>query len=289
VPSDQGYRFYVDRLMSAQPLSPRERRTIRQLQQRIHEQVDEILREACRVVAELTRYTSIATPPIASASRLESIRLLFLDGRRILVVLVMESGRVEHLVVDAAGADSARVAVESLQTALNLVFGNKMCGELTAAPDFSSYPPPMARVLNQISSSIRDGLRPPQEDELVVQGEVNALREPEFQDLKRLDGLLNLLHSRKSIYNMLSGVGIQQPLAVIIGSESGYDKASEYSFVAARYSIGSTFAGAIGVFGPTRMRYSQAVPVVQTVAREVSAVLTTLMGGTEVDDPAALH
>jgi heat-inducible transcriptional repressor len=279
VPSDRGYRYYVDRLMSLQPIMPQERRSIRRLQERLNEQVNEILREACRLVSDLTRYTTVATPPIVPGSRLQAVRLLVLDPRRAIVVLALESGRVEHQVVETNEGDLAERDVPHLQAILNELFAGRACRDLAAPPDFSAHGLHRQRLLDRIAAAIQEGLRPPKGDELVVQGEANALREPEFHDLKRLDSLLELLHSRQAVYDLISHMDRGGAVAIIIGSEIGYEKARECSFVAAQYFIGGNSAGAIGVFGPTRMRYSQVVSVVETVAAQVSDVLTAVAGG----------
>jgi heat-inducible transcriptional repressor len=263
--------------MNADPLTERERAAIRHLRDLIDDQVDEILRDACRIVAELTKYTSVATPPIESESRLDAIRLLLLDARRLLVVLVLGSGRVAHAIVDASDWNGSR-DVESLQSILNGIVAGKTCGELRSSPNFDIYPPQMRKLLGRLCTAVADTLRPRSHDELVVHGEANVLREPEFQDLNRLDGLLDLLHSRQAIYDVLSVADMNDPVAIIIGSENEYERAREYSFVAAPYLIGPRVAGTIGVLGPTRMRYSQAIPVVTSVAHQVSMVLSTLSG-----------
>ncbi|HET6383915.1 MAG TPA: heat-inducible transcriptional repressor HrcA [Armatimonadota bacterium] len=278
IPSDRGYRYYVDRLMFPHALTSPERRAIKRLQDLLDQQVGEILREACRVIAELTRYTSLATPPVAHDSRLASVRLLALDTRRILVVLLLESGRVEHQVVEPRESFQ-RINMDLLQAAINAVLAGTECGQFPKVLDFSSHPARVRDLLERITAAIRERLRPKDPDELVLQGEANALREPEFQDLSRLDRLLELLHSRKAIYDVVSLAESEFPVTVVIGSESGYEQTREYSFIGARYSIAGSVAGTIGVVGPTRMRYSQAVPVVQTVARQITAVLTHLVAG----------
>jgi heat-inducible transcriptional repressor len=278
IPSDRGYRFYVDRLMSADPLTPDQRRTVRQMRVILHQEVDTILREACRIISVLTRYTSMATPPIVAESTLNTIRLLVLDVRRILVVMVLGSGRVEHVVVDAPEGDAQKIDVEQLQIRLNATLSGRSCGQMAGAGTVSSSAQ-TAGLQDRIVASVVEHLRPSAPDPLLVEGEFNVMREPEFQDLAHLDSLLELLHSRKAIYNVMSRLAPERPVTIIIGAETGFDKARECSFVAARYSIGDTVAGAIGVLGPMRMRYSQALPVVRTVARQVTSMLTTLVEG----------
>ena len=279
VPSDRGYRFYVDRLMSMEPLARRQALEVRRLRDLLDKQVHEILDEACRIVAELTRYTSVATPPIADESRIGLVRLLVLDPRRMMVVVVMDSGRVEHQFVDAPGYDLGRMNLDQLQFALNGVFGGRTCGSLPTEWSFQDYPPQIRGLLDRLAAAIRKAVDAAGRDQVVVQGETNVLREPEFHDMDRLDKLLELLHSGQMLREMIAVMGDRYPVTIVIGSESRYERAREYSFVAARYTIGSSVGGTIGVFGPTRMRYSQAIPVVQTVAEQVSRLLTGLAGG----------
>ncbi len=111
---------------------------------------------------------------------------------------------------------------------------------------------------------------------IYVEGANYVLRQPEFQDIMKLEAILNALEQRTMLYQLLSRKVLGPDVTVIIGSENPYREMQDTSFIGARYNIGERAAGIIGVIGPTRMDYRRAVAAVQAMADNLSGLLTDL-------------
>jgi heat-inducible transcriptional repressor len=195
-------------------------------------------------------------------------------ARKMLVVVVLDSGRVVHELlevdtpIDPVRATNfltsklAGLALEALDTA-----------ESHSAPD----DPPMLRdLLNKVLEFLKREAEESEETGIYLGGTSYILQQPEFRDAARLEAVLSALEQRKSLYRLFSSVYLGPGVTVLIGTENPVSDLRQCSFVGARYRIGGRVAGTIGVVGPTRMDYRRAVSAVQYMARNLGELLTDL-------------
>jgi heat-inducible transcriptional repressor len=268
IPSDRGYRFYVDKLMpNVLPTADAEQQITR-LRQAIYDEIDEVLRQTCRLLTSLTHYTAVATPPEASSLGLREVHLSPLDGRRCLLVVVPSSGEVKHRIIELgenlSASDLTRISnrlTEQLQGATAEALGALLTLEDENRPEGS---------FRQLIEVVRDLLLPPSGQEVMVEGTRHMLHQPEFRDVSRLESLLEVLEERRSVLELLRTAVEDRKVQVVIGEENTEEGLRECSLVAARYTAGPNAYGAIGVIGPTRMEYSTAVSTVGLVAEHLS-------------------
>ncbi len=268
IPSDKGYRVYVDRLMPAIALNADAEQRITSLRQALHDEIDEVLRQTCRLLTSLTRYTAVATPPETTSFSLREAHLSPLDGRRCLFVVVPSSGEVKHRILELSeplsAAELTRISnriTDQLQGATSDTVSALLEMQGDARPEGP---------FRQLLELLRDMLQPTSTQEVMVEGTRRMLQQPEFRDVARLEGLLEALEERRSVLELLRGAVADQQVQVIIGEETRDEGLRECSLVAARYSAGPGAFGAIGVIGPTRMEYGAAVSTVQIIARHLS-------------------
>ncbi|MBW3621995.1 MAG: heat-inducible transcriptional repressor HrcA [Armatimonadetes bacterium] len=269
IPSDRGYRFYVDRLMPSITPAPEAEAQLARLRQAISEEIDEVLKQTTRMLTSLTHYTAVAIPPEASGLVLREVHLSPLDGRRCLLVAVTSSGEAKSRIIELTDNLSASeltqlsnrltdhlkgMSPEEIQAVLS------RDGEDRAEGAFRSLLEILRDLLQRTSSS----------EEIMVEGTRHMLQQPEFRDVKRLENLLEVLEERRSVLELLREAVTNRAVQVIIGEENLEEGLRECSLIAARYSAGPGAYGAIGVIGPTRMAYSTALPTVELVARHLS-------------------
>lgn len=267
IPSDKGYRFYVDRLMDPVP-APRPPRAHFDAEQ------DEVLRQTCRILAGITRCVAVAAPPKRESVTVQQVHLTPVTLTRVLVVVILNSGEVQHRIVDVGqSVPAARLSrlervISAQMAGLTLDVARK--ARVTLSDELTPLSGPATRVLEAVAEMLAQD----ESSVAVLEGTTQVLREPEFQDEERRERLLNALEDRRALLESLRAM--DEGVDVIIGTENPLPGLHELSFVSTRYYVGTSMSGVIGVFGPTRMAYARTVPAVRTMARALGEVLTRL-------------
>jgi heat-inducible transcriptional repressor len=280
IPSHLGYRYYVDRLMPAPSLPESEERRALSACERMRTEVAELVLLTCRLLADMTQYPSVATPPVLDVARLHRLFVTLAGPRHVLVVLLLSTGHVEHRLFEVDSPPSEA----SLQRVTNYLNDNLAGCELDdithSVP--GEIPPELAgerALLRMIYAGIAGAARALTEDRVFVEGTSQLLRQREFQNVLRLEQLLTALQQRSVLSKVFRRTQPDQDVTVIIGSESKVEAMQDCSTVTSRYVIRDRTGGYIGVVGPTRMNYDRAVAAVGLMARSLSAVLTRVCLG----------
>lgn len=276
IPSDRGYRFYVDRLMYQDLTYPRLKPLSALLPRRAYDELEEILHQVCQLLADLTNYTAVATAPECEEARIHHVYLTLLDSRRILLVILSSSKQVFHRVLETPLPLSSSV-LNWLMNWINDHIRYLKVEELRGVlQKLEELPLDQQELARQILQECRDTLLKMGEEDVVVEGTSRFLRQPEFKNLDQLESLLVLLEERRSVLEILQTVTTLPGVTVLIGSENPRGEWHTCSVVATRYSAGEGAYGSIGVIGPTRMEYWFVIPTVRLVARHLSDFLNRL-------------
>jgi heat-inducible transcriptional repressor len=276
IPSQQGYRFYVDTLMDTASLTKQEEvylgGVFTQLQ-KIRE-IDQIIQHTAKALSAITSYTSLVLGPQFQRSAFKQMRLIPLDREKALVVLLTDTGYIRNKVIDLPKALSSeeldrivnylneQLAGQTLSS-LSATRLQKMRGDLYARIDLLNH---MLQLLEE-SAAESDG-------RVFLGGTSNILNQPEFKDVERVRHLLTLFEegARLSfvLETSLDGVSIR------IGTENLMTEMSDCSLITASYELHDRPVGAIGVLGPTRMEYAKVVAVIENIAGQLNHVLKAL-------------
>ena len=149
-------------------------------------------------------------------------------------------------------------------------------GRMKQPCSFPSEVGEYAAILNKLFSVIFKMAQTLTEKRVFLEGATQFLRQPEFQDMQRLDSLLSALEQRRELYNMLTRTLSGCSITIIIGAENEYAAMQECSIISTSYHIGSRPAGCIGVVGPTRMNYDRSAAAVALMAHNLSSMLTSM-------------
>ena len=276
IPSDQGYRYYVDHLMAWDRLSPTDARTIRGAQKLSDGDLEQLLAQTCRVLSSLTRYTSVATPPTSEEPLIRQVHVVQVAPSRLLAVVVLDNGQVVHRFCETTRQITPTV-ITQLGNALDDLLGDlpiSRAGSVSPRIDeLHAYEEELRALLSVIGRGLAD-----EEGELLVDGASHMLEQPEFREANRVEPLVRFLEARRSAYETLWSMVRDHEITVSIGQENPHEAMHEVSVVAARYGAGSRTYGWVGVLGPTRMHYAQALPAVQYAAKTLTETLTRLSG-----------
>lgn len=277
VPSDLGYRYYVDELMP----EPRLRRGIALEVSRYYErceaEIESILHQTCHILSELTQYASVATAPRMGKTTVRHVALSALSPRKVLCVVVWNTGHIDHRIIE----HEVNLSMTDLVTLGNIINQRLYDVDLNSivSCSLSSLPAEyvhLTELYKRIISVIEQELARMSEDEVYVDGTSHILKQPEFAKADKVGWILDVLEKRRVLFQTLSRALLGDNVVVIIGSENRFSETHQCSFVASRYNISGRVCGSIGVMGPTRMDYSRAVAAVKFMASNLSELLTSL-------------
>jgi heat-inducible transcriptional repressor len=274
IPTDLGYRVYVDLLLKPEQLTLEERRKISQRIASAFTPIEQILEQTSRILAELSSQLGLTTSPEFDRAVLTKMEMLPVAERKLLVVIAVRSGIVKtilmevdsELSIDMVG-ETSRLLNERL---VGLTLGDIKRTISDRFRDVHLGDPKLIRVftdsVNALSSEIEAG-------SLHVGGTPNIIRQPEFRDRKILDQLLDALESKRPLADMVSSASLKEGVVVTIGKEANVGNFEMCSMVTSTYSAGRS-RGTIGVIGPTRMQYSKLVSIVDYTAKLLSKLLS---------------
>jgi heat-inducible transcriptional repressor len=272
VPTDKGYRLFVDKLSAVKPLSVAERRAIERF---LDGAVDlhDVLSRSVRLLAQLTRQVAVVQYPTLSRSAVRHLEVVQLSAARLMLVLITDTGRVEQRVVEAP-VDTDAEAVAELRTLLNSAFtGVKLAEAGDKVPDLLDTAPLHLRgLVATISATLLETLIEPSEDRLVIGGTANLTRGTALDFPGTVRPLLEALEEQVVVLRLMGQVDASTVL-VRIGEENAHEALSGASFVSVGYGSTNRALGGLGVVGPTRMDYPGNIAAVRAVARYVGHLL----------------
>ena len=276
VPTDAGYRLFVDRLSAVKPMSAAEQRAIGQFLEGAVD-LDDVVDRTVRLLASLTRQVAVVQYPSLSRSSVRHVELVPIGGHRLLVVLITTTGRVEQRVIDL-GVDllteDGERTLATLRTELNRATSGRTLSdassELAAMPD--RLDAGLGDLVRAISTSLQDSLVEEREERVVLAGTANLARVgPDFAT--NLGPVLEALEEHVVLLKLLGTIAEQGDVAVRIGHENPYAGLQATSMVSTGYGVGTDLVAGLGVVGPTRMDYPTTMAAVRAVATYVSRIL----------------
>ena len=266
VPTEKGYRFFVDHLRQPR-LQARSADEVRDFFARAHGEVEQMLSQTSRLLSNLTNLTSVVVSPVASEAVLRSVQLVALSASAALVVAVFSDGSVEKHTIDLpGGVHDERVAAAGAHLAAHLSGTSRH-----AAP---RVPPTGDAPTDALVTRAIDALtgHPTEDPEHVYVGGAARMAQA-FDAIETVREVLGILEQQFVVVSLLRDV-IDRGLHVAIGTETGVAPLAECALVVAPYDIEGERVGTIGVLGPTRMNYPQALAAVAVVSHRLSDRLT---------------
>lgn len=274
VPTDLGYRLYVDSLMEPESVSPAEAQRIREGIAGLRAEAEEALRETSRMLATLTHYTCLVMAPRFEQETFHRIEFVDVGRDRLLVVFVSSAGLVHQKVV---GLDEPLSAEERgrISCYLNEVVEGKTLREVRAfvlsrmAEEKTLYDRLLARALSLAQKALEG-----EEVEVFLDGAAHFASQPEFADVAKMRALFTAFEEKSKLVRILDACLRNAEVTVVIGSEAQVPGLAGVSVIASPYRARGAIVGAVGLLGPTRMPYARMIPLVTYTAQAVSQALS---------------
>jgi heat-inducible transcriptional repressor len=267
IPTDKGYRFFVDSIDRPAPLDPSGDQQIRDFFDRSHDQLERMLRDTSALLSDLTGAAAVVVGPSPESARVRSIQLVGLTGRVALLVVVLSNGVVEKhtLELETEASDAALAAAGAHLTAA-YVDRTIDAGPAVAATGDEGVDRVVAGAVDALARG--QGEEP---EEIYVGGTARMVAA--FDAVEQVREILGVLEQQFVVVSLIRDV-LDRGLKVAIGHETGVAPLAECSLVVAPYDVDGEPAGTIGVLGPTRMNYPQALAAVAVVSSRLGRRLT---------------
>ena len=268
VPTDKGYRLFVDKLTTLKPMSSAEKRAITTLLDGAVD-LDDVVNRSVRLLAQLTRQVAVVQYPTLSRSTVRHIELVALAPNRVLAVLILSTGRVEQRIVELP-ADLDDESLAALRARTNRVAtGEVIVDAVTGLRGLAAEIPTTTAVAEALADAMSDHRS---DERIVVGGTANLARfGASFEADVR--PLLEALEEHVVLLKLIGEATTGDTLTVRIGHEGPYQELSSTSVVATGYGPANEALATLGIVGPTRMDYPGSMAAVRAVARYVSRIL----------------
>jgi len=273
IPTDKGYRLFVDRLTTVKPMSKAERRAIASFLEGAHD-LDDVIQRSVRLLAQLTQQVAIVQYPTLASSTVRHVEVIQMTTSRLLLVLILSTGRVEQRLVELP-TELDEDDFSTLRHRLNAaVTGKPIAGAVTSLGELPGTAPERERtVLSVVVASLIEAMSTnASEERVVVGGTANLARFGDgFETMVR--PMLEALEEQVVLLRLLGEATSNAAVTVRIGHEGPYEELATTSIVTSGYGPREHTVGALGIVGPTRMDYPGSMAAVRAVARYVSSIL----------------
>jgi heat-inducible transcriptional repressor len=268
IPTDKGYRFFVDSIVEPGRLAPAQSQQIRAFFATAHGELEKLLADTSRFLSDLTDYSAVVVRQVADPARIRSVQLVSLAPKVAVVVAVLASGAVDKHTLEWPDEPS-----ESQMAAASSHLAAHLTGEPVGHPVIipPTEDPVVDRMVQVAEAALSGAAIGDQSSQVYVGGA--ARMATAFDAVTTIRRVLDILEQQFVLVTLVRDI-LDRGLSVAIGTEHGLQPLAECSIVVAPYEIEGERAGTVGILGPTRMHYEQALAAVAVVSKRLGRVLS---------------
>lgn len=277
IPTDNGYRFFVDAWGSDVRLPADQAQQIRSFFGQPRWELEDSLRQTAALLSDLTDHAAVVFAPALDRSVVRHVELVRLSTTRAMFVLVTDTGIVENHVLQVADALTDEQLDDATQK-LNQVVVDKpldSAGRMIV-DNLESFPAELREPVAAVSEAVQEDLAQRETDRVFLEGASNIVDEQKFADLETVRQVIGALENRRLLLEVMADALAVQNVSVRIGSENHAEGMQSSTVIAAPYGVGGSILGSLGVVGPTRMDYRKTIAAVYEVSANLGRMLTEL-------------
>lgn len=280
IPSQQGYRYYVDFLMKKKNLTSQEEEIIRRGYEKKVREIGQVISRTGALLSQMTRFAAVVVSPRLDTSSYKRIQLVLMNPGQVMVIVVMNTGALQTNIIEVPEGVT-QMDLDTIAEVLNAKLSGLTMDmiKMTLIREIYFELSKHRNIIDLAMHLIQNGLSRDREDKIYLGGILNILNQPEFHNIEKVKTILSLLEQEEMLRNLMEASSPGEGVSVIIGSELKRDEVKECSMVVASYHIDGRPAGAIGVLGPTRMDYAWVVSVVEFMTRNLSDTMEKMIKG----------
>lgn len=273
IPSDQGYRFYVDQIMQEKEQEVTE---VKELMIQRVDRVELILKKLAQLLAANTNYAAMISGPQYHHNKLKFIQLSQMDESKLLVVIVVEGNLIKNTMVEMP-EEITREELLNLNILLNSALNGLTIAEinLDVISRLKEQAGPHSHVVDLVLSEVAAAIRADDEDlQIYTSGATNIFKYPELSDGAKASQLLSTLEQKEMLQELIDDVNASEEntgIQVYIGDETPLQSMKDCSVVTANYELGEGIRGTIGIIGPKRMDYEKVLSTLKNLMKQLDA------------------
>ncbi len=275
IPTDAGYRIYVDQLMQPEALPGEEQRRIQNEFRAASRELDSVIEQTTRLLGTLSRNVAFVVAPSSQTQTFRHVQLIWLNDRTGLAVVVTSLG----LAVQRTFEHGPLVEADDLthlSNRLNAALGGRMIRDIEKADvervvREAQLPPELVPAL---AGALADAGHATDSPAVVSSGAQHLLDQPEFQDLRKLRSILSIIEEQKALYDLVADAMADERASIKIGRELGTDEIGECSLVTVPYRFGEKTIGMLAILGPRRMPYARLLALASGTAQSLNRHFT---------------
>ena len=275
IPTDKGYRFFVDRFAADGKLPDKEAKQVRNFFVEPRWELEDALRQTASLLSTLTDHAAVVFAPALDRSTVRHLELVLLPSERAMVVIVTDTGRVEnHVIRVPSGMDEEQLSNTAQMLNRSLVglpleqLPTKMAEELPRLPL------ELREVVGTLAGTLAEELTQSDSERVFLEGTSNIVDEHKFSNLETVRQVIETLEHRRLLLEVLADAFSIETVSIRIGAENPVEEMQACAVISAPYSMEDTVIGSLGVVGPTRMDYRRTIAAVHEVASNLGRMLT---------------
>jgi heat-inducible transcriptional repressor len=277
IPSDRGYRYYVDCLMERYCLTSQEQEYIQErFAKKMHE-IEDLIQRSTNLLSIMSRHAAVILAPSMGRSTFQRVQLMLLEPTKALLVVITSTMVVQHQVLDIRPGITEQ-DLERVSKVLNSRLKGVALEQLKQETfdELMSELSLQKRLVSKVLEVLEHLTLNNKEDRVFLGGTLNILNQPEFKDIAKIKNLLAILEEGKVLRELLEQTG-SIGLNIRIGGENNHEGIAECSLVTSTYHVNGQLLGSIGLIGPTRMDYAKSVSLVEFIADALSRAIKQMM------------
>ncbi len=274
IPTEVGYRYFVEKLMEQSDLPVAEQRMISHQFHQARLELDQWLRLSAAVLAHTSQNASLVTAPKSERCHLKHLELISIRDNVILLILVLQGGTLKQQIL-SLDTPVDQEELSPLAMRLTSLWSQLDAGQIALSATALTG---LAAKVGEVILSIMCRIDARRSSDIYHDGLLNILNQPEFRQQAGIQQVIRALEERRLVDQLVDRVLQEGGVQIIIGGEGQWNELSEVSIVLARYGVENEITGAMGVVGPVRMTYGRAVSIVRYMSRLMSDLLSDLYG-----------
>ncbi len=287
IPSDKGYRFYVDEILKEKQTEVQEYKDL--MLQRV-DRLELVLKRMAKLIAANTNYTALISGPSAHKAKIKLVQLSRMDERRLLVVIVVEGNIISNRIISVEN-ELTDADLLNLNILLNTSLSGLSINEINLdvirrlKEDAGTHRDLVESILNELAESFRDD----EDLQIYTSGATNIFKYPELTDSENASRLIDTLEEKDELKKIIRNVNQMEDadhdgIQVFIGEESPVPNMNDCSMVTANYDLGGGLRGTIGIVGPKRMNYEKVLSTLRTMMNQLDETFGRIPGGGSLDE-----
>ncbi|ADU29849.1 heat-inducible transcriptional repressor HrcA [Evansella cellulosilytica] len=273
IPSQKGYRYYVDHLLSPKKLTKKEITGIQSGFRERFSEIEHVIQQSAKILSNLTSYTSIVLGPEIFESKLKQIQLVPISSDAAVAIIVTDAGHVENQTVTLPTG----IKVTDLEKVVNIV--NEQLKDVPLVHLRQKLNSEFAKILStyidqydEVMSLLHHTFLSQQHDKVFFSGKTNILAQPEFHDVERVKRLFNIFEEDALMSKLFRSE--DKGITIKIGQENRFEPFDDCTVITATYTVEGKHMGTVGILGPTRMEYPRVIGIMDYLTKDLSKLLS---------------